>query len=88
MEFYYLIICMLLDLKAKEMRKIKIDKYERKQKRNKRGKVVDLTQSIKYRKSSISLLNRVIYNVKKMSKKVELEDFNAYEKEEDCFEET
>ena len=75
MEFYYLIICMLLDLKAKEMRKIKIDKYERKQKRNKRGKVVDLTQSIKYRKSSISLLNRVIYNVKKMSKKVELLDY-------------
>lgn len=88
MEFYFLVMCMLLDLKSKQMRKSKILKCEIRKIKSKRGKVVEQYKELKYHKGSIRLLNTVIRNVKRLSKRTELEDFEIQEKNEETFEET
>lgn len=87
MEFYYQIICLLLDLKAKEMRKIKVLKYDIKNARSKQLNRKDLRKELKYQKCSIALLNRVIRSVNKIAGKVDLENVYKEENEED-FEES
>ena len=81
MELYYLILCMLLDLKSKEMRKIKVLRYEVKKasKPNKKDKILEL----KYQRCSIHLINIIIRNVKHVAKGLELDDFKGKEFEDD-----
>lgn len=86
MELYYQIICLLYDLKAKEMRKIKVLNYDIKHCRSKQLNKKELRIELKYQKCSIALLNRVIKSVNKIAGKVDL-DYVYKENEEEEFEE-
>ena len=87
MEFYYVILCYLLDIKSKEMRKIKVLKYEIRELKNKHGKTVDKKKELYYQKCSIKLLNKIIRDIKKIASNMELDNDFSKKTEEDEFEE-
>lgn len=87
MEFYYIILCYLLDRKAKEMRKIKVLNYEIKEIKNNRGKVSEKKKELNYQKCSIKLLNKIIRDIKKIANSMELDNDFSKKAEEDDFEE-
>ncbi len=87
MEFYYVILCYLLDKKAKEMRKIKVLNYEITEIKNKRGKVFEKKKELSYQKCSIKLINKIIRDIKKIANSMELDNDFSKKAEEDDFEE-
>lgn len=87
MELYYQIMCLLLDLKAKEMRKIKVLKYDIKHYRSKQLNRKELIVELKYQKCSINLLNRIIRSVNRIVGKVDLDNVYKEANQEEEFEE-
>lgn len=90
MDFYYQVLLYLYGLKSAEMRKIKILKYELKDclfhKKCKGLKSV--LHELSYQRCSINLINKIIRSVKRISGRVELEEFEKQEENEETFEET
>ena len=86
MEFYYLVLCMLLELKSDEMRRNKVLKYQLERLRKRKANLNNINVEIRYQKCSIKLLNKIIRRVKKLAKGADLDDFKK-EEDEDSIEE-
>lgn len=91
MQFYYEIICMLSDMRAEEIRKNKILRYELNEiiwKKRCKG-LISKCHDISYQRGTVRVLNKVIRRVKKIASLLELKDDFEEEKEvQEDFQET
>ena len=83
MEFYYLVMCMLFDLKFEVTKKNKVLKYELIKLKNSNKNCDKKREEIKFQKCSVGLLNKVIKRVKKIAKGCDLDVIQKKENVDD-----
>lgn len=91
MQFYFEVMCMLERMRAEEIRKNKVLRYELKEivfKKKCKG-LIGKCHDIFYQRGTVRVLNKVIRKVKKIAGMMDLsDDFKEKEEVEDCFQET